>query len=143
MNIFWNQADTPIKWKMRVFDAIIRSKLLYGLETIHLTPAEQAKLDSFQMKGLRRIMHIQPTHLDRSWTNLKVMDKANEEAGKPIVLFTTMWRRQNLTYSDIYFGLRWTTQCTKWCSYGEQKSLGSYRIRGDQEGQETNGYHSP
>ena len=38
LKIFWNKADTSIKWKLQAYDAIIKSKLLYGLETIELLP---------------------------------------------------------------------------------------------------------
>ena len=39
LKIFWNKANTGSKWKLQVLDAVIRSKLLYGLETIQLTDA--------------------------------------------------------------------------------------------------------
>ena len=35
------------------------------------------------MKGLRKIMKIPPTHIDRSWTNRKVYQEANKELSKP------------------------------------------------------------
>ena len=41
LKLFWNKANTEISWKLQVFNAIIRSKLLYGLETIQLTNAEK------------------------------------------------------------------------------------------------------
>ena len=79
LKLFWNKAKTTIKWKLQVFDAMIRSKLLYGLETIQLTQNEKLRLDAFQMKGIRRILQIPPTHVDRTWTNELVMEKANKE----------------------------------------------------------------
>jgi hypothetical protein len=57
-----------------VYDAIIKRQPLYGLETIQLTQPEQQKLNAFQMKGLRRILNIPPTSIDRSWTNKKVLE---------------------------------------------------------------------
>ncbi len=59
-----------------MYNAVIRSKLLYGLECLELTEAEKAKLDSFQINGLRRILHIPPTHVDRATTNDMVLEKA-------------------------------------------------------------------
>ena len=35
LKLFWNKAQTSIKWKVQVFHSILRSKFLYGLETIH------------------------------------------------------------------------------------------------------------
>ena len=51
------------------FSTILRSKLLYGFETIQLNLADQKKIDSFQMNGYRRVLHIPPTSIDRTLTN--------------------------------------------------------------------------
>lgn len=72
LKLFWNQARTSIKWKVQVFHSILRSKLPYGLETIQLNPTDQRKIDSFQMNGYRRILHIPPTYIDRTMTFLTV-----------------------------------------------------------------------
>jgi hypothetical protein len=52
--IFWNKANNIIGWKLRVFGAIIRCQVLYGLETVQLTRSEQQKINAFQMKRIRR-----------------------------------------------------------------------------------------
>ena len=75
MKLFWNKANTASKWKIQVYDAIIRSKLLYGLETIQLTQPDINRMDAFHVRGLRRILRIPPTFEDRTWTNEKVFDK--------------------------------------------------------------------
>ena len=36
-----------------IFDTVIKSKLIYGKETLQLTDTLIKKLDAFQMKGLR------------------------------------------------------------------------------------------
>ena len=51
LKVFWKKAITSIKWKIQVFNAIIRSKLWYGLECIQLTNAEISKLNAFQTKA--------------------------------------------------------------------------------------------
>ena len=66
MKLFWNKANTSVKWKIQVFNAIVRSKLLYGLEAIQLTQTEISKLNAFQNRSLRRILKIPPTFIDRS-----------------------------------------------------------------------------
>ena len=33
LKLFWQKARTSVKWKIQVFHAIIRSKLLYGLDS--------------------------------------------------------------------------------------------------------------
>ena len=68
----------------------------YGLETVELTHAEQDKLDAFQMKGLRRILKVPPTHIDREWTNKKVYELASVESGRPIQRFSDTWKKQLL-----------------------------------------------
>ena len=41
-------------WKLRVHDAVINSKLLYGLESASLTNAEYERLDAFQVNSRTR-----------------------------------------------------------------------------------------
>ena len=45
-----------------MFDAIIRSKLIYGLESAHLTETLKKKIDVFHRKGLRQIMKVLTTY---------------------------------------------------------------------------------
>ena len=96
LKVVWQKAKTDIKWKLQVFDGTVRSKLLYGLECVQLTQVEQDRVDAYQMKGIRRILNIPPTHIDRTWTNKLVLEKAASEAGKPIFTFTSSWRRQKI-----------------------------------------------
>ena len=70
---FWTKAENSISWKIQVFHSILRSKLLYGLETIQLNQSELHRLDAFQIKGYRRILHIPPTS-DRTMTNASVKE---------------------------------------------------------------------
>lgn len=78
LKLFWDKANTSIKWKIQVFTAIIRSKLLYGLECIQLTQNEISKLNAFQNKTLRRILKKPPTFIDREQTNLKMYDEIRQ-----------------------------------------------------------------
>ena len=59
---YWKASNASKKWQLIVYDAIIRSKLLYGLETIYLTGAMQKKLNAFQIRGLRQILKMEHTH---------------------------------------------------------------------------------
>ena len=60
LKLFWNKAQNTVKCKLRVFDSILKSKVLFGLECIQLTQSDLNKLNAFQMKGLRRILKIPP-----------------------------------------------------------------------------------
>ena len=48
LKLFWNKAKASVKWKIQIFNAIIRSKLLYGLECLQLSDAELSELNAFQ-----------------------------------------------------------------------------------------------
>ena len=41
---YWKATNANVQWQLLIFDAVVRSKLLYGLETIHLTDAMLKKL---------------------------------------------------------------------------------------------------
>ena len=79
---FWtrygNTFANSITWKLIVFDAVIRTKLLYGLESAQLNESAKKKLDTFQLKGLRNILKLKTTFIDRSNTNEEVFRRANE-----------------------------------------------------------------
>ena len=62
---------------METNHAVIRSKLLYGLETIHLTTGRLKKVDAFKLRCLRRILGLAPTCIDRANTNMAVLQKAS------------------------------------------------------------------
>lgn len=47
-----------------MFDAILKSKVMYGLDCIQLNTADLDKINAFQMKGLRRILKDPPTFVD-------------------------------------------------------------------------------
>ena len=57
---------------------MIRSKLLYGLETVELSPALLTKLETFQIKGLRKILHMKPPFIDRRNSNAEVYRRTRE-----------------------------------------------------------------
>ena len=50
LDMFWKKAPVSTIYKLRVHDAVISNKLLYGLESASLTHAEHEKLDSCQIK---------------------------------------------------------------------------------------------
>ena len=56
MNFFWGKANCPPRFELQVFDAVIRSKIVYGLDTVQIPPSLLSRLNSFQLKGLRKIL---------------------------------------------------------------------------------------
>ena len=63
-----------------ISDAVSRSKLLYGLETIHLTEDMKRKLNPIQLRGLRQITKSTHTYYNRAHTNQYTYDAASKLA---------------------------------------------------------------
>eukprot|EP00973_Karenia_brevis_P080527 11171863-Karenia_brevis.AAC.1 len=74
---FWKKSNCPMKFRLEVYVAIIRSKILYALESTALNQSARKKLNASQMKGIRRILGIPPTSIDRTKTNAYVLREAN------------------------------------------------------------------
>ena len=81
LDTFWKTTVCPTRWKLQVYDAMIRNKLLYGLETVHLTQTQQKKVNAFQLRGIRKILGLSTTFVNRSNRNEYVLQRANEEIG--------------------------------------------------------------
>ena len=58
---FWKHADCSLRFKLGVYDAVIRSKLVNGLESVQVNDALKKKIDTFQLKGLRQILGLKTT----------------------------------------------------------------------------------
>ena len=85
LHVYWKAANASKKWKLVIFDAVVRSKLLYGLETLHLTQSQARKLDVFQLKGLRKILGWETTFINRANTNQKVCEEATKIARRETI----------------------------------------------------------
>ena len=88
LHLFWRHSDCTIRLKIQAYDAIVRAKLMYGLESVVFNESHLKKLDTFQLKGLRKILKLPTTYINREMTNLFVVSEANKElakcGGKPI-----------------------------------------------------------
>ena len=114
LKLFWNKADTTMKWKLQAFNAIVRSKLMYGLETIQLPQVILNRLDAFQMKQTRRILHIPPTFEDRSMSNKKVIEKIENEHNMWFTRLSDFWKNRNLNSLDMLSEPHQMTHLKKW-----------------------------
>ena len=47
---------------MITYDAVVRSKLIYGMEGAQINESVENKIDAFQIKGLRQIMKMESTY---------------------------------------------------------------------------------
>ena len=54
----WSHSNIPIQRKILLFNSLIISKLLYGLDGTQLNESEKRRLDAFHAKCLRRILKV-------------------------------------------------------------------------------------
>ena len=58
LKVFWRKTNAEIGWKVQVYNAIIISQLIYGLNTLNITPGIKDRLNAFHMRGLRYVLNI-------------------------------------------------------------------------------------
>ena len=97
---YWKATNASKKWQLIIYDAIIRSKLLYGLETVYITEDQQKKLNAFQMRGIRTILKKQSTFMDRSNTNARLLEEAS------MLAFGQGSHRKITLFSEFYANRR-------------------------------------
>ena len=76
----WTHQQIPPAWKLIVFNAIIRTRIFYTLETVELTNSHQRLLDTLYYRGLRKILKKPSTFIDRAWTHERLLNTANSIA---------------------------------------------------------------
>ena len=54
LDIFWRHSDCPTHIKVYTADAVLRTKLLYGMESVQLIPSVLKKIETFKLKVLRK-----------------------------------------------------------------------------------------
>ena len=77
-SFFEKKTNCPIAFKLRVYDAVIRTKLTYGLESAQLNQSTMKKLDTLQLKAFRKMLGITTAFIDRTHTNEFVIKSVNE-----------------------------------------------------------------
>ena len=56
LDLFWRHSDCDIAVKVYTADAILRARLLYGLESAQLIPSVAKRMETLQLKVLRQIL---------------------------------------------------------------------------------------
>ena len=70
--------------KLIIYDSVIRSKLVYGMESAQIDDAERGKTNTFQLKGIRQILNMKSTYGQKvageemTNTNHNIIKVANE-----------------------------------------------------------------
>ena len=115
LHLFWAKSNCPLHVKINVHNAVIRSKLTYGLASANLTHAQLCQLDSFQLKGFRKILGLKTTFIDRHNSNeyiyTQVRQTLAEHTSKPLQLFSASYhiaklklfenKHNSITYSEM------------------------------------------
>jgi len=98
LDIFWRHSDCPTHIKVYTADAVLRSKLLYGLESAQLIPSVLKKLETFQLKVLRKILKIDTTYINRVNSNASIFNRINttmeaEGKSKRVISFVDAYNK--------------------------------------------------
>jgi hypothetical protein len=76
LDLFWGHSNCSLRRKLAVQKAVIETKLMYGLEALQLPQTAISKLDVFQLKGLRKILRMETTYVNRANTTEEVDRRA-------------------------------------------------------------------
>ena len=79
MHCYWRHSNCNLRFKLVVMQAVLFSKILFGLESAELTLGARRSLDIFHLKCLRKILKIKTTFVERANTNELVLKQANEQ----------------------------------------------------------------
>jgi len=98
LDTFWRHSNCDTAVKIHTADAVLRSKLLYGLESAQLIPSVLKRIETFQLKVLRKILRMDTTYIDRRNTNQTVFDRANQQLKnegktKPVITFVEAYKK--------------------------------------------------
>ena len=102
--LFWRHSNCPIHIKVYTADAVLRSKLLYGLESAQLIPSVLKKPETVQLKVLRKILKIETTYINRVNSNVSIFNRINtmmEEEGKNKRVIS--WNQENTSIYNVSF----------------------------------------
>ena len=78
LDLFWRHSNCDIAVKVYTADAILRAKLLYGVESAQLIPSVAKRMETLQLKVLRKILRLNTTFIDRENNNYIIFQRTNE-----------------------------------------------------------------
>ena len=87
----WKHTAITVPRKLELFQALVTSKLMYSLNTAWLNKAERRRLDGFQARCLRKVLHIPPAFLTHI-SNKVVLQRAGQQP------YTAQLLRHQLTW---------------------------------------------
>ena len=82
LDLFWRHSNCDIAVKVYTADAILRAKLLYGLESAQLIPSVAKRMETLLLKVLRKILRLNTTYIDRENNNYSIFEKNKPGNGR-------------------------------------------------------------
>ena len=79
---FWKRGRASCRRKLLLFNAVIKTRVMYGLESAHLPQSLLSRLNTFQLRGLRQILHMKTSFVNRANSNAKVYQRASQMQNK-------------------------------------------------------------
>eukprot|EP00969_Alexandrium_andersonii_P112701 4980485-Alexandrium_andersonii.AAC.1 len=99
--MFFRHSDNTIGQMYQVWNAVVRSKVMYGLESVVFNKTAVKKLDSLQLKGIRKILRVPTTYCDKTYTNAylhrKLQEALTKEGKGNFELLTEFHKRRRKT----------------------------------------------
>ena len=77
MKKLWINVKMPAFKKLQYYNAVVRAKLTYGLETLNMNKSHKQKLRAFQLKGIRQILKKKTTFINRNNSGINLFKAAN------------------------------------------------------------------
>ena len=85
LNKVWRRANLGQQRKLMLYDALVLSRLLYGLAACCLTTAQQRRLNGFNAKCLRQVLGVAPAYESRI-SNAVVLRRAERGPASNLLL---------------------------------------------------------
>ena len=95
LNRLWKRTALPTAKKIRIFNAVVTPRLMYGLSSAWLNIAEMRRLNGFHCRCLRVLLRIAPSYISRV-SNKTVLSQAQQAP-----LGASLLQQQLLYYGRI------------------------------------------
>ena len=80
----WTHSSLTWSKKIRIYESLVESKLLYAMASCCLTLADERRLDGFQNRCLRKVLGIKTAYVSRV-SNAAVLAKAKHQSASAIL----------------------------------------------------------
>ena len=76
---FWRKTNCPTVFKIIALDAVVKTKLLYGTDSLQLTEPEINRLEKFHLQAMRKILRWDTTFTNRDNANENIYKEVNKQ----------------------------------------------------------------